>query len=110
RAFGLEHGTYPAVRRVAWYANAAPLRSGWALGQDELNPLAAAMDAPLGRGRVIVFGPEITHRAQSHGTFKFLFNAILYPRAERRAGLYPRRSDGAGQPSSSLSHQGVSTR
>jgi hypothetical protein len=30
---------------------------------------------------VIVFGPEITYRAQSHGTFKFLFNAILYPRA-----------------------------
>jgi hypothetical protein len=23
-----------------------------------------------------VFGPEITFRAQPHGTFKFLFNAI----------------------------------
>jgi hypothetical protein len=84
RAFTLEHGAYPAVRRVAWYPNAAPLRSGWALGQGELNQLAAAVDAPLGRGRVLVFGPEITYRAQPHGTFKFLFNGILYPRAERQ--------------------------
>ena len=72
-----------AARRVAWYPNAAPLRSGWALGQRYLNGHAAAIDAPLGRGRVIVFGPEITYRAQSHATFKFLFNAILYPQATR---------------------------
>jgi len=32
---------------------------------------------------VLVFGPEITYRAQSHGTFKFLFNGILYSRAVR---------------------------
>ena len=41
----------------------------------------AAIDAPLGRGRVLLFGPEITFRAQSHGTFKFLFNAIYYGKA-----------------------------
>jgi hypothetical protein len=39
-------------------------------------------EAPLGRGRVIVFGPQITFRAQSHGTFKLLFNALLTSRAE----------------------------
>jgi hypothetical protein len=72
-----------AARRVAWYPTAAPLRSGWALGQRYLNGGAAAIDAPLGRGRVLVFGPEITYRAQPHGTFKFLFNAILYPKAIR---------------------------
>jgi hypothetical protein len=77
-AFRLEGA---AARRVAWYPNAAPLRSGWALGQRYLNGQGAAIDAPLGRGRVIVFGPEITYRAQSHGTFKFLFNAIYYPKA-----------------------------
>jgi hypothetical protein len=32
---------------------------------------------------VLVFGPEIVYRAQSHGTFKFLFNAIYYPKAVR---------------------------
>jgi hypothetical protein len=72
-----------AGRRVAWYSTAAPLRSGWALGQRYLNGTAAAIDAPLGRGRVLVFGPEITYRGQPHGTFKFLFNGILYPRAVR---------------------------
>jgi hypothetical protein len=83
--FRLDPGS--AARRVAWYPNAAPLRSGWALGQRYVNGHAAALDVPLGRGRVLVFGPEITYRAQPHGTFKFLFNAILYPSAERRAGL-----------------------
>jgi hypothetical protein len=39
------------------------------------------VDAQLGRGRVMLFGPEITFRAQSHGTFKFLFNAIYYGKA-----------------------------
>jgi hypothetical protein len=65
-------------RRVAWFAGASPLRSGWALGQPFLDGGAAVVDAQLGRGRVLLFGPEITFRAQSHGTFKFLFNAIYY--------------------------------
>jgi hypothetical protein len=81
-AFRLDAGS--AGRRVAWYPTAAPLRSGWALGERYLNGAAAAIDAPLGRGRVLVFGPEITYRGQPHGTFKFLFNAILYPSAARR--------------------------
>ena len=27
---------------------------------------------------MFLFGPEITFRAQPHGTFKFLFNSIFY--------------------------------
>jgi zinc carboxypeptidase len=69
------------VRRVAWFASASPLRSGWAWGQHYLENGVAVIDAPLGRGRVLLFGPEITFRAQPHGTFKFLFNAIYYGRA-----------------------------
>jgi hypothetical protein len=30
----------------------------------------------VGKGHVYLFGPEITFRAQPHGTFKFLFNGI----------------------------------
>jgi hypothetical protein len=67
--------------RVAWYASATPLRSGWAWGQEHLNGTLAVVDAPVGRGRVMLFGPEITYRAQSHGTFKFLFNGIYYSKA-----------------------------
>ena len=33
----------------------------------------------------ILFGPEITFRAQPHGTFKFLFNGIHSSRAEQVA-------------------------
>jgi hypothetical protein len=70
-----------ATRRGAAWFTGAPLRSGWALGQSFLAGGVAAVDAQLGRGRVLLFGPEITFRAQSHGTFKFLFNAIYYGKA-----------------------------
>jgi len=64
------------VRSVAWFASESPLRSGWAWGQSALKGTTAVVDAPLGLGRVLLFGPEITFRGQSHGTFKFLFNGI----------------------------------
>jgi hypothetical protein len=66
------------VRAVAWYDSAEPLRSGWAWGQHYLKGGLAALEAPLGGGKVLLFGPEITFRSQPHGTFKFLFNAIHY--------------------------------
>jgi hypothetical protein len=66
------------IRRVAWYETATPLRSGWAWGQGALLGKVAVVDAPLGKGRVLLFGPDVTFRAQSHGTFKFLFNGIYY--------------------------------
>ncbi len=68
------------TRRVAWFASAAPLRSGWAWGQRYLDGGVAVVDSALGRGRVLLFGPEVNFRAQSHGTFKFLFNGIYYSR------------------------------
>jgi hypothetical protein len=78
--FGLEPGAAErGARAVAWFATETPLRSGWAVGQAHLEGTAAIVDAPLGRGRMVLIGPEVTFRAQSHGTFKFLFNAILRP-------------------------------
>jgi len=65
------------VKAVAWFDSKAPLRSGWAWGQQYLENGVAAIDAPLGKGRVLLFGPEILQRAQPHGTFKFLFNGIV---------------------------------
>ena len=64
------------VRPVAWFDNATPLRSGWAWGQQYLDQAVEVVDAPMGKGRLVLFGPEITWRAQPHGTFKFLFNGI----------------------------------
>ena len=80
--FRLESQAGDVITRVAWFASASPLRSGWAWGQKYLENGVAVADARLGRGRVLIFGPEINFRAQSHGTFKFLFNAIYYSTAE----------------------------
>jgi hypothetical protein len=64
------------VRPVMWFDSASPLRSGWAWGQNYLEGGTTAFEATVGRGKVYAFGPEITFRAQPHGTFKFLFNGI----------------------------------
>jgi hypothetical protein len=66
------------VKPVAWFDSKQSLRSGWAWGQHYLEGGTAAVEASLGKGKVFLFGPEITFRAQPHGTFKFLFNAIFY--------------------------------
>jgi hypothetical protein len=71
-----------SIRRVAWFASSSPLRSGWAWGQKYLENGVAVADAKVGRGRVLIFGPDINFRAQSHATFKFLFNAIYYATAQ----------------------------
>ena len=70
------------VKPVAWFDSDKPLRSGWAWGQRYLQDGVAVIDANVGKGKLFMFGPEITFRAQPHGTFKFLFNGIYYGRAE----------------------------
>jgi hypothetical protein len=65
-----------SVRPIAWFATDTPLRSGWAWGQAYLQDGVAAFVATVGKGRFYAFGPEITFRAQTHGTFKLLFNQL----------------------------------
>ena len=66
------------VRPVAWFDSDAPLRSGWAWGQSYLDDAVAVAEAPFGKGWLLFCGPEITLRAQAHGTFKLLFNGIYH--------------------------------
>ena len=66
------------VKPVAWFDSKNSLRSGWAWGQHYLEGGTAGIEAKLGKGKVFLFGPEITFRAQPHGTFKLLFNSIYY--------------------------------
>jgi hypothetical protein len=74
------------VKPVAWFDSATPLRSGWAWGQQYLDQAVAIVDAPLGKGRVVLFGPEVLWRAQPHGTFKLFFNGIYYGSATSATG------------------------
>ena len=64
------------IKPLAWFANATPLRSGWAWGQSYLQDGVAAFEADYGKGKLFAFGPEITFRAQTHGTFKWMFNQL----------------------------------
>jgi hypothetical protein len=71
---------------VAWFDSPTPLRSGWAYGQGFLNGGVAIAEAKVGKGRLFLLGPEVNNRAQPHGTFKFLFNGIMYGPAVVAAG------------------------
>ena len=65
------------VKPLLWFPNGKPLRSGWAWGQAYLQGGVTAFEATVGSGKLYAFGPEITFRAQTHGTFKMLFNQLL---------------------------------
>ncbi len=80
------------VKPVAWYENPTPLRSGWAWGQQYLDQAVSIVEAPVGKGHVVLFGNEVNWRAQPHGTFKLLFNGIYYGSATT-TGATPRTTD-----------------
>ena len=65
------------LEKLGWFDTKTPLRSGWAWGQEHLDGGVAIAEAQVGSGRLVMFGPQITFRAQPHGTFKFLFNGIV---------------------------------
>ena len=67
------------VRVIARYPDRGEdiLLSGYLQGAQAIAGKAAAVEAPVGRGRVVMFGFRPQHRGQSYGTFRMLFNALL---------------------------------
>jgi hypothetical protein len=74
--FRITAGAGDGIRPIAVFDTDTPLHSGWAWGQKYLKGGVIAAEARVGNGRVVLVGPEILQRAQPHGTFKLLFNAI----------------------------------
>jgi hypothetical protein len=64
---------------VASYPEDNILLRGWILGEEVIARKAAVIDASYKNGHIILIGFRCQHRAQTHGTYKFIFNALLYP-------------------------------
>jgi hypothetical protein len=65
---------YPAASRDV-------LLSGWMRGEEAIARKAAAVALTYGKGKVVLLGFRAQHRAQTPGTFPFLFNALYWSTA-----------------------------
>ena len=76
--------TAPATDVQRWILATYPddpreiLLSGWINGADKLTRKAAAVAMTYGKGKIVLLGFRPQHRAQTHGTFPFIFNAIWW--------------------------------
>jgi ribosomal protein S18 acetylase RimI-like enzyme len=76
---------------ASYVKDRSPLLSGFLLGADRIEGKAAAIDADFGKGHIVMLAFRPQWRGQSHGTYKFLFNAVYYnpsmaPEAAPREG------------------------
>ena len=65
------------VRRVVTYIDRDILQSGWLLGEEAIANKAAMVSVDHGEGTIVMIGFRAQHRAQTHGTFKLVFNALV---------------------------------
>jgi zinc carboxypeptidase len=74
----------PGPEMERWVLAAYPddrrdvLLSGYILGEDRLERRAAAVALTYGKGKVVLLGFRPQHRAQTPGTYPFLFNALWW--------------------------------
>ena len=61
---------------VGTYPDSMILMSGWIKGAEAIGGKGALAEVEYGKGRIVLFGIRPQHRAQPHGTFRLLFNAI----------------------------------
>lgn len=73
---------------LASYPATNPLQSGYLLGGEKIEGKAAALVAGFGQGRIYLFGFKPQWRAESHGTYKFFFNAIYDSPARAGASTF----------------------
>lgn len=81
------------AKPVSWFEGADPLLSGWAWGQKALDGTTGIVDASYGAGKVFLMGPEVAMRGQAYGSFKFVFNGLMYGPAVQGKTAAPARGD-----------------
>jgi len=62
---------------VVRYADRNIERSGWVNGEQYIAGKTAMASIGFGQGKVVLIGFRTQNRAQTHGTYKFLFNALV---------------------------------
>ncbi len=65
------------VERIATYVDRDIMQSGWLLGEELIAEKAAIVSVKMKKGKVVMIGFRPQHRVQTHGTFKFVFNALV---------------------------------
>jgi glutamine amidotransferase-like uncharacterized protein len=66
----------PHIRIVARYGEGEPRLSGWVPGSEHIAGEPAIVEAPVGRGSVVLFGFQPNYRGQTSATWPLLFNAM----------------------------------
>jgi hypothetical protein len=65
------------IETIVTFADRDLLESGWLIGESLIAKKAAMVSVQHGKGRVVLIGFRPQHRAQTHGTFKLVFDALL---------------------------------
>jgi hypothetical protein len=83
-----------AIAVVARYGDREILQSGWLDGASHIARQGALMEVKYGAGRLVLAGFGVQRRAQTHGTFKVLFNAMYLAGSDE---VPSRRETSSGQ-------------
>ena len=65
------------TKTVVRFGDENPLRSGWIEGEEHIFNTIGAATVEYGEGKLVLLPLRIQRRAQTHGTFKLLFNPLI---------------------------------